>query len=127
MSTLVTSNISDGTTSVGTGYVVNGSAKAWVNFNGTGTVAIRDSINVSSLTDYATGNYGSNFTNAFNAADYVAFSGNGDSPAGGDVYTVVSQWTFSSASSFRAYAYTGAFSTAVDSDYGNYSFLGELA
>ena len=32
-------------------------AKAWVNFNGTGTIAIRDSFNISSLTDGATGDY----------------------------------------------------------------------
>ena len=32
-------------------------AKAWVNFNGTGTVAIRDSFNVSSITDVGTGQY----------------------------------------------------------------------
>ena len=31
-----------GTESVDTTYVINGSAKAWVNFNGTGTIAIRD-------------------------------------------------------------------------------------
>ena len=41
MSTLNVSNITDGTTTVGTSYVVNGSAKAWVTFNGTGTVAIQ--------------------------------------------------------------------------------------
>lgn len=34
-----------------------GAAKAWVNFNGTGTVAIRDSFNVNSITDNAVGNY----------------------------------------------------------------------
>ena len=35
--------------------------QAWVNFNGTGTVAIRDSFNVSSITDSATGQYELNF------------------------------------------------------------------
>lgn len=35
--------------------------KAWVNFNGTGTVAIRDSFNVSSITDNGTGAYVVNF------------------------------------------------------------------
>ena len=38
-------------------------AKAWVNFNGTGTVAIRDSHNVSSITDMNTGSYLVNFAN----------------------------------------------------------------
>ena len=39
-------------------------AKAWVNFNGTGTVAIRESGNVSSITDGNTGDYTINFTDA---------------------------------------------------------------
>lgn len=47
-------------------------AKAWVNFNGTGTVAIRDSGNVSSITDNGTGNYTVNFTNTLSSADYAA-------------------------------------------------------
>ena len=46
--------------------------RAWVNFNGTGTVAIRASFNVSSITDNATGNYTVNFTNAMPDTNYVA-------------------------------------------------------
>jgi hypothetical protein len=45
-------------------------AKAWVNFNGTGTVAIRESGNVSSITDNAAGKYTVNFTNAMPDANY---------------------------------------------------------
>ena len=45
-------------------------AKAWVNFNGTGTVAIRDSYNVSSITDNGTGDYTVNFTNDMANTDY---------------------------------------------------------
>ena len=70
MSTIIAANISDGTTSVASTYVVNGSAKAWVNFNGTGTVAIRDSLNVASLTDNATGNYSVNFSSSMANAGY---------------------------------------------------------
>jgi hypothetical protein len=44
--------------------------RAWVNFNGTGTVAIRASFNVSSITDNGTGNYTVNFTNALPDANY---------------------------------------------------------
>jgi hypothetical protein len=44
--------------------------RAWVNFNGTGTVAIRASGNVSSITDNGTGNYTINFTNAMPDANY---------------------------------------------------------
>ncbi len=45
--------------------------KAWVNFNGTGTVAIRDSMNVSSITDDGTGIYTVNFTTAFPDTNYA--------------------------------------------------------
>jgi hypothetical protein len=44
--------------------------RAWVNFNGTGTVAIRASGNVSSITDNGTGNYTVNFTTAMPDANY---------------------------------------------------------
>lgn len=44
--------------------------RAWVNFNGTGTVAIRASFNVSSITDNGTGDYTVNFTNALADANY---------------------------------------------------------
>jgi hypothetical protein len=46
------------------------SARAWVNFNGTGTVAIRASGNVSSITDNGTGQYTVNFTTALADANY---------------------------------------------------------
>ena len=45
--------------------------RAWVNFNGTGTVAIRASGNVSSITDNAAGDYTINFTTAMVDANYV--------------------------------------------------------
>jgi hypothetical protein len=45
--------------------------RAWVNFNGTGTVAIRASFNVSSITDNGTGDYTVNFTNAMPDANYA--------------------------------------------------------
>jgi hypothetical protein len=51
--------------------VINGSAKAWVNFNGTGTVAIRRDFNVTSIVDNGTGDYTVNFTTAMTDANYV--------------------------------------------------------
>lgn len=45
--------------------------RAWVNFNGTGTVAIRGSGNVSSITDNGTGDYTVNFTTAMPDANYA--------------------------------------------------------
>ena len=46
--------------------------RAWVNFNGTGTVAIRASGNVTSITDNGTGDYTVNFTTAMPDANYAA-------------------------------------------------------
>jgi len=48
-----------------------GLAKAWVNFNGTGTIAARDSFNNSSLTDSGTGSYVVVLTNSFSSINYV--------------------------------------------------------
>lgn len=45
--------------------------RAWVNFNGTGTVAIRGSGNVSSITDNGTGDYTVNFTIAMQDVNYA--------------------------------------------------------
>ena len=49
----------------------NYKCRAWVNFNGTGTVAIREAGNVSSITDNGTGDYTVNFTTALTDANYV--------------------------------------------------------
>lgn len=46
-------------------------ARAWVNFDGTGTVAIRDDGNVSSITDYGAGNYGVNFSTSLSSTNYA--------------------------------------------------------
>ena len=75
MSTIKTNTLQNvaGTLSVPVDTVVQGSAKAWVNFNGTGTVAIRAAFNVSSITDNGTGDYTVNFTTAMADANYAAF------------------------------------------------------
>ena len=49
---------------------VPGAAKAWVNFNGTGTVSIRNSFNVSSITDNGLGDYTITLTNALGNSNY---------------------------------------------------------
>jgi len=60
----------------------SGLAKAWVNFDGTGTVAIRASYNVSSITDNGVGNYTVNFTTAMVDANYSALSTTEADPTG---------------------------------------------
>jgi len=66
--------------SVATAY----GCRAWVNFNGTGTVAIRASGNVSSITDNGVGAYTINFTTAFPDANYSLTAAVGPASAGGE-------------------------------------------
>lgn len=76
MSTLKVTNIQDtsGGNSLTTAQLYSGSAKAWVNFDGTGSSStnqtIRASFNVSSVYKNGTGDYTVNFTNAFADANY---------------------------------------------------------
>jgi len=63
--TLLTSGITMGSSTLSpTGTAPSYTCRAWVNFNGTGTVAIREDGNVSSITDNGTGSYTANFANA---------------------------------------------------------------
>jgi len=66
--------------------------RAWVNFNGTGTVAIRGSGNVSSITDNGTGDYTVNFTTAMVDANYAAFVGGIEDNAGGAAGQVLTRF-----------------------------------
>lgn len=68
MSTLTVTNIQ--ATGETASRAVSGVAAAWVNMNGTGTIAARDSINVASLTDNSTGNYTINFSSAMANVNY---------------------------------------------------------
>lgn len=76
------------------GIVNKNQCTAWVNFNGTGTVAIRDSFNVSSITDNGTGDYTVNFATAMNNSNYSASFG-GQDGAGGAFFvgTISGQWS----------------------------------
>jgi len=62
---------SSGNNSIGMSYVAEGTAKAWVNLNGSGTIASRDSFNVSSNTDNGTSDYTTTFTSAMNNDDFA--------------------------------------------------------
>lgn len=75
MSDLRVNTLSD---AAGTGPVTltgQSAAKAWVNFNGQGVVAIDASFNVSSITDTSTGQYSDNFTSNFSDANYTVAHG----------------------------------------------------
>ncbi len=77
--TLTTPNIDSAQFATVSGTAPIYPCRAWVNFNGTGTVAIRASGNVSSITDNNTGDYTVNFTTAMVDANYAVCTtaGNG--------------------------------------------------
>ena len=78
MSTLTVTNIK--ATGETASRAVSGVAAAWVNFNGTGTIATRDSVNVSSLSDQGTGDHHVNLTNAMSSVNNASATdcNNGD-------------------------------------------------
>lgn len=76
MSTLVTATVKSNSSSPiafqnSSGTENGRMCRAWVNFNGSGVVAIRGSFNVSSITDNDVGNYTVNLTNALSDANYA--------------------------------------------------------
>ena len=73
--TFVTPVINSATVATVSGTAPLYMCRAWVNFNGSGTVAIRASGNVSSITDLGVGNYRVNFTTAMVDANYSATIG----------------------------------------------------
>lgn len=93
MSTLRVNTLQDATGSDQPAMV--GAAKAWVNFNGTGTVAISASFNVSSITDNNTGDYTINFTNAMPDTTFaaVASSGNDNAPPATIIYGALAEYS----------------------------------
>ena len=79
MSTIKVTNLQDtsGGNSSTSEEIFEGRAKAWINFNGSGTVAIRDDFNVSSITDTADGEYDVNLTNAMADTNYAILATTG--------------------------------------------------
>ena len=82
--------------SVATAY----GCRAWANFNGTGTVAIRASGNVTSITDNGTGDYTINFTNSMPDANYLAVTTGGQKAVSWGL-TLVSNTAAPTTSAFR--------------------------
>lgn len=76
--------------------IQQGLAKAWVIFTGTGTIASRDSLNVGSITDVATGTYTHNFSNNMANTNYCSL-------ASGDMYGIDSFPAFNIGTTNRGY------------------------
>jgi hypothetical protein len=66
-------------------------ARAWVNFNGTGTIAIRNSGNVSSLSDNSVGNYSVNFATAMSDANFSTVVTSGRDSSNNDLLQTIVQ------------------------------------
>lgn len=97
-------------------------ARAWVNFNGTGVVAIRASGNVSSITDNGTGDYTVNFATAFADANYGITTGaTGDGGSNDGALTIKSGTPpTTSAARFLGVSFSGI---AIDVEYANAAFF----
>ncbi len=105
------------------GFNASGSApvyacRAWVNFNGVGTVSIRDDGNVSSITDEGTGSYTVNLTTAIEDVNYSVLASNGDRSSDGvepvSVFPTDSNYAVGS---FRVNCVLPGGTTKVDIDY----------
>jgi len=99
--------------------VAKRTAKAWVNFNGTGTVSIRDDFNVSSITDNGTGNYTMNFSSALPDTNYMAIHQGGNAAGNKiDMRTNGFQDSTASTSAFKILFYNTDTNGLIDVDYG---------
>jgi hypothetical protein len=97
-----------------------GLAKAWVNWNGTGTVAIRDSINVSSIDDNTTGQYDVNYSNLFDIAGYCPTTAG----AGGSGFSGVYDFSLQTTAYVNIRYYAGGY---YDMNTCNTAIHGDLA
>lgn len=107
-----------------------GSARSWVNFNGTGTIATRDSLNVASLTDIGTGKYDVNFSSQMGNDDY-SFVTNASTTSGGTSSVVSLAGSGAGGTTlttkYRIYTLTGGGSTFADINFINSNVHGDLA
>tara|TARA_Y100001937_G_C7060738_1_gene303601 strand:- start:254 stop:631 length:378 start_codon:yes stop_codon:yes gene_type:complete len=118
MSTLKVNTIQDasGSNSSTAEQIAQGRAKAWVNFNGTGTVAIRESFNISSITDEATGRYTINIENALPTANYAVANMAGNYQSTTTSNTSLNTNGTRTATAFNVRAVNGSSSTADKAD-----------
>jgi hypothetical protein len=112
--TLVITTLSDGTNSTSATNCIQGSAKVWVNFDGTTSPGtIRAQYNVSSITKTSTGQYTVNFTNAFADANYAPL-GTAEFVGGASPIVCISDYLYGGAPT------TTACKLFVRDNFGNY-------
>ena len=126
MSTLNVANITDGVDTVETGYVVNGSAKIHCNYTSVTTTSIRDSLNVSSLTDLSSGQTTVSFSNSMSQTYFNGiYQTNAYSTSTSFDSDIAGGLTNRTASSARAKAYGS--SGYADAFYNDIAAFGDLA
>ncbi len=100
---IVVNSDADGV-AIGTGGINQARiAKAWVNFDGSGTVSIRDSYNIASVTDNGTGDWTLNYSTAMSNTSYVVF-GNGGNIANTSSSVMIQTWTAEQTTTFTTSA-----------------------
>ena len=125
MSTLKVTNIAG--LSGSSTDVMGGLAKAWVNFDGTGTIASRDSLNLSSLTDNGTGDYTVTISPAFGNANYCCGSTAQQNTGGGRGDFFTGLHSTAQTTTTRRISICDSGGTATDGLIGNLQIWGDLA
>jgi len=105
--------------------LLQGLAKAWINFNGTSTIATRDSFNVSSIADDGTGSYTITINNDMANANYCTASGVGRGGLASCTFINDGTWTATTGSG--AVICANSSNAAFDPPAVLASFLGDLA
>ena len=128
MSTIKVTNLQDtsGSNSSTSEEIFQGRAKAWVSFNGTGTVAIRDDFNVNTITDNGTGDYTVNFDNAMSNSNYSVAGSVSWSTTWGTYLTIDASTYSTTAVRIRSiYTNSSATLTHIDSLRGSVQIFGD--
>ena len=129
MSTIIATTFSNGSVSVPTATVVNGSAKAWASYSNTATATIDNSLNVSSITDNGVGDATFGFSTSFSSAAYASpVDNHGNAVGNSNAYIGSTRSNTKSASTVRCVSvYDPGTVTGNDGDNQSFVCMGDLA
>jgi len=122
VATLLTTAVINSEGGAVTTNIAQGLAKAWMDLNGSGTIALRDSNNIASVTDNTTGDYTASYTSAMSNANYSALNSCGVSSV---ITASVRQHTIAAGSYRLEMNETGG--SASDSTFVHLGIHGDLA
>jgi len=111
--------------SLDTNYVVNGSAKAWMNLDGESTAALRSSFNLTSITDNGTGDYTATLTSSMSNSSYATPCSGGSDTSGR--YNVIAEADGKTTGAADFFGFQTSTGSALDQAEVSTSFLGDLA